>query len=276
MVEYKDRLAAAMKAAGISASELAGRLSTSYQAVKKVLDGKSSAFTAPNNAIAAECLGVSSDWLALGAGPKERGAVTTVVQKWPFTRVAADDLSALNKEQIASVEGAISLAVAQMRIGLPVARPVIVEQHDDNLPSGLDFVPIQKVEFRISAGVAGFSVSQERDAFGGVLYFSKAWLEKRRLDAEKLFITFVRGMSMYSTLSEGDAVVVNTGDTTRRQNEVFAINHDGEFVVKRLTKCDSHWWLESDNTDKKKYPPVMCTASTFIIGRIVHKQSDSI
>lgn len=59
-----------MAAASASAQDLAGVLDTSYQAVKKVLDGKSGAFNAINNAKAAAYLHVTSDWLALGSEPR--------------------------------------------------------------------------------------------------------------------------------------------------------------------------------------------------------------
>lgn len=69
MVKYRDRLNFAMEAADVDASELARRMGVTYQAVKKVLDGRSNAFSAPNNAKAAQNLKVSSDWLATGRGP---------------------------------------------------------------------------------------------------------------------------------------------------------------------------------------------------------------
>jgi phage repressor protein C with HTH and peptisase S24 domain len=66
--EYKDRLTDAMKAAGISTSELARQMGISYQGVKKVLNGGS--FNTDNNIKAAKLLGVFSDWLATGKGPR--------------------------------------------------------------------------------------------------------------------------------------------------------------------------------------------------------------
>lgn len=67
MNNYKDRLIAAMSTF-VTVSQLADALGVSYQAVKKVTDGKSAAFTAENNSKAAAFLGVSSDWLATGSG----------------------------------------------------------------------------------------------------------------------------------------------------------------------------------------------------------------
>lgn len=59
-----------MGEAVVSVHQLADELGISYQAVKKVLDGSTSAFTAFNNSKAARFLKVSSDWLATGEGPK--------------------------------------------------------------------------------------------------------------------------------------------------------------------------------------------------------------
>jgi hypothetical protein len=70
MVEYKDRLAEAMRDANVTAKGLAGELGLSYQAVKKVLDGKSASFTAQNHDLVATLLKVSSSWLANGIGSK--------------------------------------------------------------------------------------------------------------------------------------------------------------------------------------------------------------
>lgn len=75
MTEYKERLAEAMQDAGVSNSALARALGLSYQGVKKVIDGRSKAFTAANNEAAAEYLKVSSRWLATGRGVKRPYAI---------------------------------------------------------------------------------------------------------------------------------------------------------------------------------------------------------
>lgn len=68
MVEYKERLELAMKRASMGVTQLATAIEMSYQGVKKVVDGKSAAFSAENNSKAAAALGVNSDWLATGKG----------------------------------------------------------------------------------------------------------------------------------------------------------------------------------------------------------------
>lgn len=68
MIEYSERLKAAMDARAVSVSQLASGMGVSYQAVKRVLDGLSKAFSAANNARAAAHLQVNPDWLATGEG----------------------------------------------------------------------------------------------------------------------------------------------------------------------------------------------------------------
>jgi len=75
MVEdYGMRLTTAMHARGVSAQQLAAYLGVSYQAVRKVLRGESTALTAFNNSRASRFLEISSDWLATGDGLMENTA----------------------------------------------------------------------------------------------------------------------------------------------------------------------------------------------------------
>lgn len=68
MIEYGERLAAALRARNVTISQLATEMGVSYQAVKRVIDGLSKAFSAANNTKAASCLKISPDWLATGQG----------------------------------------------------------------------------------------------------------------------------------------------------------------------------------------------------------------
>lgn len=71
MIEYHERLQAAMASRGVTVSQLASGMGVSYQAVKRVLDGLSKAFSAANNTRASAFLRVSPDWLATGMGQME-------------------------------------------------------------------------------------------------------------------------------------------------------------------------------------------------------------
>jgi transcriptional regulator with XRE-family HTH domain len=69
---YDERFSGLLRERGITARAMADRLQVSYQAVKKIVDGKSKMMAADNNARAAAILDVDSDWLATGEGLRER------------------------------------------------------------------------------------------------------------------------------------------------------------------------------------------------------------
>lgn len=73
MIEYGERLEAALKARNTTVAQLASGMGVSYQAVKRVINGLSKAFSAANNTKAAAFLRISPDWLATGQGSMEMG-----------------------------------------------------------------------------------------------------------------------------------------------------------------------------------------------------------
>ena len=77
-------------------------------------------------------------------------------------------------------------------------------------------------------------------------------------------------------LYDGDVVVVNTEATTPKDGCVFAVNYEGEMVIKRLVRDAGSWWLCSDNPDQRRYPRKVCDEHCILIGQIVHKQSERI
>lgn len=147
------------------------------------------------------------------------------------------------------------------------ARAVILGDHD--------FPVIRRVQFKLSAGASGFAVEYLQDD-EPPLAFRREWFESRGFDPSKLFAVRVVNHSMQPGLWEGDTVVVNTADTAPRDGEVFAVNYEGELVIKRLVRDAGQWWLVSDNPDQRRYPRKLCGESVLLIGRIVHKQSEHI
>lgn len=80
MTTFQERLEKAMEKTGTSPRELADGLGLTYQAVKKVVDGKTRQMAADNCAHAAKFLKVNHWWLATGEGaPKP-------VEVWPFSQ----------------------------------------------------------------------------------------------------------------------------------------------------------------------------------------------
>jgi len=83
MGDYRERLRSAMKEENVSTAQLAEKLDVSYQAVKKVLDGKTAMFDAANHAKAAKILRCSADWLLDGTIPVPADGEKSVISLSP-------------------------------------------------------------------------------------------------------------------------------------------------------------------------------------------------
>jgi phage repressor protein C with HTH and peptisase S24 domain len=152
-----------------------------------------------------------------------------------------------------------------------------MDQGDDPAANEIpdDYEAIRRVEFKLSAGANGFEV-EYLNGDSPPIFFRKDWLKKRGLRADSLFAVPVCGASMEPGMYDGDIVVVNTADTREQDGEVFAVNFEGELVIKRLIRDEGHWWLASDNVDQRRYPRKRCDDRVVLLGRIVHKQSERI
>lgn len=143
----------------------------------------------------------------------------------------------------------------------------------DNNP---EYPAIRRVKLRLSAGISGFSIDLEEEDHVPIV-FGKYWYQSRGLIPDKLIAVKVKGSSMEPGLHDGDTVVINTADTKPSDGDAFAVNYEGEAVIKRLVRDAGEWWLSSDNPDQRRYPRKLCAGDAcIIIGRIVHKQSERI
>lgn len=157
----------------------------------------------------------------------------------------------------------------------PVNQLKVGENQSTYELSSSDLVEIRKINLKLSAGISGFTFELTEED-GLPLAFRKSWIQKNGYDAEKLIALKVIGNSMEPTLHDGDTVVVNTADTVPVDGVVFAVNYEGEPVIKRLTRDVGTWWLYSDNPDQRKYSRKACDSASIIIGRVIHKQSQHI
>lgn len=144
-----------------------------------------------------------------------------------------------------------------------------------DLENNPDYPTIRRVQFKLSAGVSGFGVDYRGD-MGPPIPFPKSWYERKGLTPSKLFATTVSNGSMEPGLYDGDTVIVNTAGIEPKDSRVFAVNYEGELVIKRLVRDDGRWWLSSDNPDQRRYPRKVCHEGVVLLGEIVHKQSERI
>lgn len=144
------------------------------------------------------------------------------------------------------------------------------------VPPGTEYVPIRVGNFRLQAGVNGFMVDYLDDSLAP-LFFREDWLRRNNLKADKLVACQVMGESMEPRLYAGDTVLINTADNEPKDSAVFAVNYEGELVIKRLVRDAGQWWLSSDNADKVSYPNKLCSGDLcLLIGKVVHRQSTRI
>jgi phage repressor protein C with HTH and peptisase S24 domain len=208
---------------------------------------------------------------------KASGASKSVVNQWVTGKIKSMDIRyALNIERelgfshIWLMTGEGDPRQAPLR-GVRNALPVRAAANDD-----ADFVEIQMVKLRLSAGITGFQTEPERRD-GGTLGLRRSWIERHHLNAEHLIAILVKGESMEPSLYEDDIVIVNTLDTKPVDGAVYAFNYEGEAVVKRLARDAGQWWLTSDNPDQRRYHRKLCKgAECLVIGRVVRKESDRI
>jgi phage repressor protein C with HTH and peptisase S24 domain len=136
-------------------------------------------------------------------------------------------------------------------------------------------VAVRRVRFHANAGILGWSVEmQEEDA--PPLFFRKEWFQRRHLSPEQLLGVKVRGSSMEPGLFDGDTVVVNRAENRAINGQVFAVNYEGECVIKRLKRDAGEWWLTSDNADKSRYPDQRVGDGVSLIGRVIYKSSERV
>jgi len=151
-----------------------------------------------------------------------------------------------------------------------------VSKNEIKLINNQEYPSIKRVNLKLSAGIVGFGIDYDVEDQAPIV-MQKNWFQSRGYKPEKLLATKVKGDSMQSGLFDGDTVVINTADTEPADGEVFAINYEGEMLIKRLIRDSGVWWLSSDNPDQRKHPRKECASDLcIIIGKVVHKQSEVI
>lgn len=155
-----------------------------------------------------------------------------------------------------------------LRSAAPGNTPVDLSTHPDLLE-------VQRVKFKLSAGVSGFAVEQE-EGNGRPIFFRRDWFDHHGYRPECLFAVRVTGDSMEPSLWGGDLVVINTADATPIDGEVFALNYEGELVIKRLRRDDGQWFADSDNADQRRFKPKRCAEDVKIIGKAIYRQGERI
>lgn len=138
-----------------------------------------------------------------------------------------------------------------------------------------DFPAVRRVSLKLQAGITGFMVESDSDDTAPIV-FRREWFTRNGYKPEKLIALRVKGSSMEPGLHPDDTVVINTAQVEPLDGSVFAINYEGEAMIKRMVRDAGQWWLSSDNPDQSRYPRKLANGTAIIIGEVVHKQSERI
>jgi len=139
-----------------------------------------------------------------------------------------------------------------------------------------EYARVQCVQLQLQASKQAYK-TKPLDANGAFIAFRHDWLKRRNLDSSRLLAVQVNDEGMKPTVANGDLVVINTADRKLDDSAVFAINYEGELRIRRLVRDAAAWWLYCDNPDAQRFPTKRFVVKhCYILGRIVHRQSETI
>lgn len=133
-------------------------------------------------------------------------------------------------------------------------------------------ITIPRVRFKIAPGTPGFQVEPAGD-HPETIVFKADWFKSTGYNPDKLYAVTVNTAAMEPVMFDGDTAVINTDDTLPLDGEVFALNYEGELIIRRMFRMSGQWSLSSDNADKRRFPDRTAHAGIFVIGRVVLRQS---
>lgn len=251
MSALKDRLAEARTEAGLSQAQLAKAVGAGQSTIASIENGRNKGSSLFLDL--ARALNVNVEWLMDGAGPKRgEGGPTTPPQSasaapWPFPSISEEDVRALPPAHINELQGALALAIAQLKLRVqvattPVQKPAsstrgsVVDTHaaDDAfpMPDVLDKLAARSGKILVAANVTTGSPLAANDSFEpipeladvrlaagdgienhtedqtGVIQFRRSFLRSVGADAGKALVVYAKGDSMEPVIKDGAALLV--------------------------------------------------------------------
>lgn len=104
-----------------------------------------------------------------------------------------------------------------------------------------------------------------------------SWFKRYQVRADEVFGVFADGDSMADFIVDGDIVLFNKRKTTPKSGQIFLIDHPDGLKIKRLRRdIDGSWILESNNSDKRRFPDERIAPEQAdllkILGEFVYRQ----
>ena len=85
------------------------------------------------------------------------------------------------------------------------------------------------------------------------LKFRADSLKRKHLRPDRLAVIYGKGDSMFPTIKDGDAILVDLEDKEPRDEKLFVITYGRDLFAKRLVKLGDRWFIDSDNKSDPKW-----------------------
>ncbi len=158
-------------------------------------------------------------------------------------------------------------AVDEQMLGAPAEKQSRKNPSFGGLP-GADMVAVSQYAVNASAG-PGALTGEEQEL--SQIAFPVRWLRRLAGDPAALSIITVSGDSMEPTLSDGDEILVSSGDGAERLRDgIYVLRVDNALIVKRIAMnpASRRFTIKSDNADYPDWPDCDLD-SVEVIGRVV-------
>lgn len=245
-----DRIKKQRKSLDLTQEELGTKIGVTKSSVSQWESGMTKSLTGKNLTGLAEALGVTEKWLVTGKGEK----LAFTREEIDKLRGGLDSVDALgNKKKIESNATWIG--------GFDL--------WDENTLLNDDEVALPFFrEVELAAGSGRYEVVENH---GPKLRFAKSTLKKQGVSPANAACVIVSGNSMEPAIPDGATIGIDTSNTTIKNGDIYAIDHDGHLRVKlvyrmpgdvvRLRSFNSDEWPDEHYTGED-------AAKIKVIGRV--------
>lgn len=243
MTTLASRVQMRMAVLDLTQDEVAARAGISQTAIQKIISGK----TKETRKIMqlAQALECNAVWLGTGDGNPEAGLIA-------INTTLPGLSSAVKIESNATYLGGFDL-------------------WDESTPLTEDEVALPFYrEIALAAGSG--RAHQVIENHGLKLRFAKSTLRKRSVMADNAYCVTVAGNSMEPVLPDGTTIGIDTGNTTIKNGDIYALDHAGELRVKMVYRLPGGGLrLRSFNSDEwpdEHYTEAEAAENIKILGRM--------
>lgn len=138
-----------------------------------------------------------------------------------------------------------------------------------------EYLRVYPVVVSVQQALRGYTVEEDVGDEDAPITFHRNWLLRRGYRAGDLLAVRVRSTGMEPAMRPGDVVVIHLSDVEPRDGDVFAVNYEGQVLMRRLLRDAGRWWLVQDHPDQVRFArKEYVEPAALLLGRLVFRQSE--